>query len=208
MNDVSRQAVLIEPDAPLRETVLAWKARVAARWPSAAYLADPPHSTLWVGDVANHDGIERALTDAVARVREFRVAVCAPHVFFDDALAGGGHTCAFAAVLTHDLSRLQSAIADAVRAHRTPASDERLPAALRREPFLHSWRQYGFPFVGAHWIPHFTIASLPTRRDDPFIAEFLSSTASWEVQVRGLSLWRILGDRLERLASFSLAPAS
>ena len=206
VNDVSRHAVLIEPDGRLREMVLAWKSRAATQWPSAAYVGHPPHSTVWAGDVADLAGGEHALREAASRVREFRIDGHFPYVFYDDALTGGGHTCAFAAALTDDLARLQYAISDALRDHREPVRDGQLPWPLRREPFLRSWREYGFPFVGPHWIPHFTVASVPLRQDDPFIAEFLASAAPRQVAVRELSWWRITGERHERLASMRLAP--
>ena len=183
----ARHAVFIEPQGDLREMVVAWKARVAGRWPSAAYLSHPPHSTVWVGDVVGGGGIEHALVVAASRVPAFTLAIRSPHVFFDDALAGGGQTCAFAAVLTDDLLGLQQAVVEAVRAHRTPGSAD-------------------FPFAGAHWIPHFTVASLPVGREDPVIEQFLGTRVSCEMPVRQLSWWRVLGERHERLASLPLAP--
>lgn len=206
VNSVSRHAVVIEPDEQLREMLLAWKTRVAARWPSAAYVGHAPHSTVWAGDLTEQAGVEGALREAASRAREFWIDVHAPYVFYNDALTEGGQTCAFAAVLTDDLARLQYAVSDVLRDYRMPAADGELPLPLRREPFLRSWREYGFPFVGAHWIPHFTIASLPARRDDPFIAEFLASVVSWRVAVRELSYWRVAGERHERVASLRLAP--
>ncbi len=183
MNDLTRHAVLIEPDGALRELVLAWKSRAAARCPSSAYLGHPP-----------------------AALQELCTTRHVPHVFYNDAFAAGGHTCAFAAGLTDDLARLQFAVCDAIRPHAIRKADSQLPVALRRDPFLRSWRQYGFPFVGSHWIPHLTIASVPTRPDDPFIAEFLASAAGPPQAVRAVSWWRITGERHERLASMRLAP--
>jgi hypothetical protein len=199
-----RYAAVIEPDGEIREAVLAWKARVAALWPSAVYVHHPPHCTLWVGDLCRDDVVENAL-EAVSRLPEFRVAARAPHVFFDDALAGGGQTCAFAVAPTDELARLQWAVSEAVRQDRRPVSDDELPAPLRREPFLHSWRDYGFPFVGAHWIPHFTVAALPVSRDHPLVAEFLASTASRPMTVTRVTWWRVIGDRHECVTSRRLA---
>jgi hypothetical protein len=206
VNNVSRHAVVIEPDERLREMLLAWKTRVAARWPSAAYVGHAPHSTVWAGDLTDEAGAGDALREAASRAREFWIDVHAPYVFYDDALTDGGHTCACAAVLTDDLARLQYAVSDVLCNYRPPAADGQLPLPLRREPFLRSWREYGFPFVGPHWIPHFTIASLPVRRDDAFIAEFLASSVSCRVAVRELSCWRVDGERHERVASLPLAP--
>ncbi|HYT69633.1 MAG TPA: hypothetical protein VEL51_24655 [Vicinamibacterales bacterium] len=206
MNDLTRHAVLIEPDGALRELVLAWKSRAAARWPSSAYVAHPPHSTVWAGEVADAVGAEEAVRAVAAALPEFCTTRHVPHVFYNDAFAAGGHTCAFAAGLTDDLARLQFAVCDAIRPHAIRKADSQLPVALRRDPFLRSWRQYGFPFVGSHWIPHLTIASVPTRPDDPFVAEFLASAAGPPQAVRAVSWWRITGERHERLASMRLAP--
>jgi hypothetical protein len=134
------------------------------------------------------------------------LTVRSPHVFVDDALAGGGQTCAFAVALTDDLVGLQRSVSSAVRQHRRPVSVGELPAPLQREPFLGSWRDYGFPFVGSHWIPHFTVASLPVPRDHHVVAEFLASAGSWQMTVRRLSWWRVAGDRHEHLASQQLVP--
>jgi hypothetical protein len=199
-----RHAVVIEPEGEIREAVLAWKARIAGEWPSAVYLHHPPHCTLWVGDLRSDAGVEPVL-EAVSRIPEFRLTVRSPHVFFDDALAGGGQTCAFAVTLTDDLIRLQHVVSEAVRQDRRPVSDDELPAPLRREPFLRSWCDYGFPFVGSHWIPHFTAAALPVPRDHRLVAEFLASTASWQMTVSRVSWWRVVGDRHERVATRRLA---
>jgi hypothetical protein len=200
----SRHAVVIEPEGEIREAVLAWKARAAAEWPSAVYLHHPPHCTLWVGDL-RRDAVVEPVLDAVARVAEFSLAARSPHVFFDDALAAGGQTCAFGAALTDDLARLQHVVAEAVQPDRRAVSDDELPAPLRCDPFLTSWRDYGFPFVGAHWLPHFTVAALPVPRDHRVVAEFLASTECWQMTVSRVSWWRVAGDRHECVTSRRLA---
>jgi hypothetical protein len=206
VNDLTRHAVLIEPDGALRELVLAWKTRATARYPSAPYLGHPPHMTVWVGDVADAAGTEEALRASAAALQEFRTARHVPHVFYDDVLAGRGHTCAFASELTDDLARLQFALCEAIHPDPIRTADAELAVALRREPFLRSWRQYGFPFVGSHWIPHLTIASMPVPPDDPFIADFLALAEGPPQAVRAVSWWRITGEQHERLASMRLAP--
>lgn len=207
MSETVRHAVFIEPEGALRDMVIAWKARVSRQWPGAAYLTHPPHSTMWVGYVHDGDLVRGALKNAAAQVPAFAISIQSPRVFYDDVLAGGGQTCAFAATLVASLTRLQQLFCDALRVHRSASIDADLPPPLRRAPFLESWRQYGFPFVGPHWIPHFTVASLPVRRDDPVVAEFLRSAPTWEMTLYGVSWWRIARERHERLAWLPLAPS-
>ncbi len=189
----------------MRDMVIAWKDRVSKQWPGAAYVTHPPHSTMWVGDVHDGDAVRAALEEAAAQVPAFSMSIQSPCVFYDDALAGGGQTCAFAATLVSSLIRLQQLFCDALRMHRSASTDLELPPPLRRAPFLESWRRYGFPFVGAHWIPHFTVASLPVRRDDPVVAAFLESTRTCEMTLRSASWWQIVGERHERLVWLPLA---
>ena len=54
--------------------------------------------------------------------------------------------------------------------------------------------RYGFPFVGNHWIPHFSVASLRTEKTDPIIRDFLSNTEQYDFMVDQFSLWRVEGD--------------
>lgn len=205
VSEAARYAAFIEPEGLVREMVIAWKDRVTQRWPHAAYLAHPPHCTIWVGEVNDGDVVRRSLEDAASKVPRFSIAIPSSAVFHDDVFSGGGQTCVFAATLTDRMTDLQMALCEAIREHRQETTDEQLPAALRREPFLQSWRRYAFPFVGPHWIPHFTVASLPARRDDPVIAEFLETSPSAEMWLREVSWWRITGERHERLGSLLLA---
>ena len=204
MRETVRHAVFIEPEGDLRDLVIRWKERVASLWPAARYLHHPPHSTVWVGELVDGEAAGRELEKVASKMRGTRVSVKSACVFYDDALAEGGQTCAFGAALTDGLADFQQVLCQSLRAHRKEMSDDSLAAPLRREPYFHSWRQYGFPFVGPHWAPHFTVASLPVRRDDPVIGEFLASKPP-EATRFCLSWWRVIGEQHERLAELRLA---
>jgi hypothetical protein len=180
------------------------------RWPHAAYLSHPPHCTLWAGDgVGDVDAAQDALAAAIITLPATTLAIYGPYVFADDPLTDHGQTCALAGSANDNLVHMQRVLCEALRAHRpaqAPESD--LPAALRCEPFLTSWRRYGFPFAGRHWIPHITIASLPVLRDDARVTEFLASTESFTIPVRRVSWWRIAGDQHDRIAEWRLRPAA
>ena len=204
MIEPCRHAIFIEPEDSLRDAARDWKARVAARWPAARYVTHPPHSTVWVGDMADPAAAADALRAVAPTLTKFRTSPPRPHVFYDDALTGGGQTCVFAVSLSDDLARLQRAVCEAIRPHVNCAADARLPVALRREPFMRSWQRYGYPFVGPHWIPHVTIASVPAAADDRFLVEFCGVTPGPRQLVQAVGWWRVTGDRHERLASMWL----
>ena len=71
----------------------------------------------------------------------------------------------------------------------------KVPKNIIKEKFLYdSFIKYGFPFVGEHWIPHFTVASLQTGKNNPIIKNFLAQKIKFNFIIDQLSLWRINGD--------------
>jgi hypothetical protein len=166
----------------------------------AHYLAHPPHATIWTGAVRNETLARDAVTERAKSLDSLDLPIIGPHVFHDDPSTGCGQTLAFAAGMSAELTRMQHILCEALAPHIDPGPEEALPAAFRREPFLGSFRRYGFPFVGAHWIPHFTAASIPVDRADPIVAEFLQVNGRSMMTVDRVSWWRVSGPAHDRLA--------
>jgi 2'-5' RNA ligase len=172
-----RYGLFLDPDGDLLETLVAWKRRVADRWPAAAYVTHPPHGTVWVGSLDRPDDARTAVAAAAKRAARDPIEISRTQVFHADPAAGGGHTLVFASPLTPALAALQRSIHDALR------------------PFIRA----DYPFAGPHWIPHFTVAAVPVERNDPLVAEFLSLDAAALSTRFALSWWRIDGDRHEKV---------
>jgi hypothetical protein len=192
-------AVFIEPAGKLRAFLSLWKGRVSRDLGPQPYLNHPPHGTLWCSAVRDTGRWALDVRAAVSRLVPFALRTSGPMVFWDDAPAGG-HTLALRAASSGPLRRLQMAVAAASAAHVDGRKAPRLPGPLRREPFESSRRRYGFPFVGEHWIPHFTLASLQTPREHPLIASFLGRRRRHAMTVRRVSLWEVRGDAHRRLS--------
>ena len=62
-----------------------------------------------------------------------------------------------------------------------------------------SFVSYGFPFVGSHWIPHFTIASLITNRTHPIITDFMQWKPLYIMNWFNISFWHIDDEHHTRL---------
>lgn len=200
MSSQVRYAVFLEPVGELRDFVIDRKRDVKDVWPGAIYVGHSPHSTLWVGQLHDADAAENALRLVAPSLEEWPpVAGVLPHVFYDDVLADGGQTCALAIPLTTGLANLQTAVAWTLSPHIEKVTDQALPEALRHQPFLRSWQEYGFPFVGSHWIPHFTIASLPVPRTDQAVERFLEAPCPVLSAICDLSFWRVEGESHDRL---------
>ena len=110
-------------------------------------------------------------------------------VFWNDKATGGGHTLFCKFEPNKILYELQKKLAETLKPFIT---DNPVPQFVNDNTLLKkSFDRYGFPFIGFHWIPHMTIASLQTRRDHPLIEEFLKQKGQYSLDVNEVSFWRV-----------------
>ena len=201
---MTRYAVFMEPAGALRDFVVDQKRRVEECLPGQTYCGHPPHGTLIVASFQCGPDLESALRDAVRDIQAFDVRTTGMHPFYDDAMASGGHTVGVKAGLSPSLQALQFAVAEALHPFLVAAENDPAQAIDWTGPFRESLERYGFPFVGPHWIPHFSIASLKAPRGDSFLCELLALPAEFEFRLDQVSLWRVEGDSHEKIGSYPL----
>ncbi len=159
------------PDARTDDFIRAAKDRVRKAVGDQLYLSDPPHATVYLAAFDDPAGVVRTIEGI------FRTAPAIPgelegwHVFENDPLTDGNTpTCRFDSRCRSRLRSIQPTIVDNLQWQRNAeASEARYRThwdsltALRRR----SVAEFGFPFVGDDWIPHFSIASIrPEVWDD------------------------------------------
>ena len=189
-------AILILPKSDLKAELVRWKRRVNNELPDQPYTTHPPHMTLLNLEVSNeHDGVA-AVSNLSDSINPFQIIVNGTNVFWDDA-STGGHTLFFGIEKNDDLYVLQKSLANALQEVKKKVS---VPNYLTgRKQFLESYNKYGFPFVGDHWIPHFSVSSLRSEKTYPIIKDFLSTTKQYHFMVNQISLWRVNGDKHTQL---------
>lgn len=185
MTDV-KFALFIEPNEHLRDLLMAAKKRVEAWRPGQVYCDHPPHCTLLVGVYAPPKDWLPALRLRLATCRPFSLHISKWLIFPDDLPAGGGQTVTMAPDPNPEIFLLQAAAAEVLAPHRIP-----VPHSWTIEPYATSQQRFGFPFVGAHWQPHFTVASLSTSLDDPFLVQLTSSVLDFRLPVQTVGVWAI-----------------
>ncbi len=191
--------IFIEPTGSLAGAIRSLKAEVERQMSGQKFCAHPPHNTLIYGRYQEPKLWRAQFAAALAALPPFRIQTTEFGFFYDDALAGGGHTVVFKAVPTPEIFSLQKSCGDVLKQWR--GSDEPVARGglLEREPFRSSFAEYGFPFVGPHWIPHFTIASLKVAKDAPLLRAISSGEARHEFLLDRVSVWEIEGDSHTKL---------
>jgi len=200
--------IFIEPTGSLAAAIRSLKAEVTRQLPSQTYCSHPPHSTLIAGAFQELNLWQDHLAAALKTESPFTVRTTGFTIFHDDALAGGGHTVAFKAEPSPELFALQKHCADVVKTWRAPAATTPRAVLFEREPFRSSFAEYGFPFVGSHWLPHFTIASLKVAEDSPLLRAISSGAAQHEFLLDRVSVWEIADDLHTKLFEVPLGGIS
>jgi len=185
--------IFIEPTGSLAGAIRSLKAEVERQLPGQKFCSHPPHSTLIYGKYQDPQLWRAELIKAVGSQCAFPIRTTEFGFFYDDALAGGGHTVVFKAQPVPEVYALQKACGDVLKNWRGEVEAAR-GGLLEREPFKSSFEQYGFPFVGPHWIPHFTIASLKLAKDSPLLRALTSGEVRHEFLLDRVSVWEIEGD--------------
>ena len=186
-------AVFLEPKKELSSAIQAWKKKINIYMPDQPYCSHPPHCTLIHLKVTNEQEaclkIKKILEEAVS----FKVEIDQAGVFWEDMATDGGHTLHLKIKPEPEIFSLQLKIAKILRPF---VYFKQMPDYVSNDSMLReSYKSYGFPFVGKHWVPHFSIASLKTDRINPIIKEFLEWKPSYSMIGLDASCWHIDGDQ-------------
>ena len=172
-------------------------------FPGQPYCSHPPHCTL-IHTHVNKVPIEDQIGgEGIVSIKPFKIQVSGTDVFWNDA-ATGGHTLYLKIIPSIALKELQLRVAKAISPIVLPKS---APDFIENNlDFKMSFEKYGFPFVGSHWIPHFSVASIRTDSSNSLIEEFISWNSVFEFVIGEVSLWRIESDNHIRIQSYSFKP--
>jgi 2'-5' RNA ligase len=195
-------AVFIEPEGELRTNILRWKEMVETKYPNQSYCLHPPHSTLIHVNVKQEEMAIEAVGGVLKEIPAFKNRITETDVFWSDSATGGAHTIYWKIKSNQTLFDLQRKVAESLQPF---ISSNPQPTFVNNALVLkNSFNRYGFPFIGNHWIPHLTIASLKTSPNDPLIEEFLKQTCEFEMVVSEVSCWRVEIDQHSCLEKYKL----
>lgn len=195
-------AIFVEPTGSILHSVVESKALVSSVFPGCPYLHHPPHSTILFGNFQQSNELLQRVASAASLVAPFHIKVDGWHVFPNDMLAGGGDTVVLKVPLLPALSGLQLSLAEALSSFLLPAVSVHPLSGV--EPFASSLNKYGFPFVGPHWMPHFSIASLPRTGAEQLKGALMREHTVNSMLVERVSVWSVMGDVHQKLVDCPL----
>ena len=181
----------ITPEEPLKSKILFWKGKVKKELKNQPYVEHPPHLTLINLDLYEENQAISNVKEFISSIRAFNIKISQKDVFFND-ISTNGHTIYYRANKTSNLEHIQSRLAVILAKYKKSKNP---PEFLKGNEILYeSYKNFGSPFIGSHWIPHLTVASLQVENENSLLNEFLSKQESYTFMVEKISIWKINGD--------------
>jgi 2'-5' RNA ligase len=195
MTDTETQFLALEPDDAFAGRVLAYKQRVAQLAGKQRYLSDPPHLTLYLGAYGRGTDLAGPIGALCRRLATPTVTVGGWHVFEADQLTGD-HTlvCDVTPATRFPLEQIQRDAVGVAAPLRDPnATRARYGPAWPRlsEAERANVVRFGFPFVGAAWHPHVTVASVRPEDWQKVWSELADTPPEAVVRFPTLAVYRL-----------------
>jgi hypothetical protein len=176
------------PNEELNQFVESWKNRFRKIEPDAFFLNHPVHSTIFLFNAHEQDQ-----SKIISRIKNVKIDffVDSWKIFYND-LVTGGDTLSVGLIPNSVAFQFQQDLSESLLDFiKTPLFYNNTWEGKYKE----SYDRYGFPFVGSHWIPHLTIASVK-KEGKQLIDEIKISPINLNLKESGgsLALFKILGD--------------
>tara|TARA_Y100000590_G_C15475570_1_gene921951 strand:- start:159 stop:752 length:594 start_codon:yes stop_codon:yes gene_type:complete len=193
-------AIFLLPNKSLEKEIVQWKNLVKKAYPSSPYCDHPPHSTIINVDIKNKVNAINDLKNSIRGFKQFEITIDRNNVFWNDTMTGG-HTLYFGIKKNEFLFSLQKAIANCIKKYKI---DTRIEAYNHNDKIRRSFKKYGFPYVGTHWLPHFSIASMITSEDNELIKKFLDENYKIKFMINKVSIWNVNGEKHTKIETVNL----
>ena len=193
--------IFLEPNKKIRKVIIKWKKNLKKKNIKGKFINHPPHSTIFFANIRNKKKLFLILEKIIADFKQFKITINKTSVFKND-LFTGGDTIYLNIKKNKKLFLLQKKIANNLR----PLVNKKSKNIKFKNNLLgSSQKKYGFPFVGNHWIPHFTIGSVKNFIEMNDYKTFRKLKINLKYEIYKISIWEIIGNKHIKLKEIKLA---
>tara|TARA_Y100000768_G_scaffold352142_1_gene303510 strand:+ start:557 stop:1153 length:597 start_codon:yes stop_codon:yes gene_type:complete len=193
--------VFILPNGELKSKITFWKKKIEEELHEQPYTNHPPHLTIIHSNINEYKAAINEIKECLERLKSFKLTVSKNNIFWDD-LFTGGNTLSYNIKKNEYLNDIQKQLSTVFSKYK---DSNEIPKFFRANRQLYdSYLDFGFPFVGDHWIPHFTISSLKVAKNHKIIKDFLLDQIDISFTVNKISVWDINGNQHQMIEEFTL----
>ena len=197
--------IFIEPPKNRSNFLNNWKKIINKNFGKQKYLTHPLHTTIAVFKLKKkiNNNFYLSLKNEMKLFDKFSINISKPGIFYNDALTGGD-TLFFGIKKNTKLILFQKLI---LRHFHQIDSNLSRDELFKNKKFQSNYKNFGLPFVGSDWIPHFTIASVKSNSNEKnkIFKNFLSEKIfNKNIDVKNFSIWKINKDKHKKILQFGL----
>ena len=193
--------VFIVPSGELKSRITSWKNKIKKELHEQPYTNHPPHLTIIHSNINEYKVVINEIKECLEGFKSFKLTVYKNNIFWDDLLTGG-NTLSYNIKKSEYLNDIQKKLSAIFSKYK---KTNEIPKFFRTNRQLYdSYLDFGFPFVGDHWIPHFTISSLKVAKNHKIIRDFLLDQIDISFTVNKISVWDINGNQHRMIEEFTL----
>tara|TARA_B100000787_G_C16116285_1_gene260481 strand:- start:188 stop:784 length:597 start_codon:yes stop_codon:yes gene_type:complete len=193
--------IFIEPNKELKTYINKWKKKINKNFIRSKLTSHPPHSTIYYADLVKDKDILKVLETTLKTINSFKISINKTLIFYDDKLTGGDTMC-LSINKDNRLFQIQKKIAHNLKLFIKKNSNRN--SQLTNKVLLKSMKKYGYPFVGSHWMPHFTISSIKNKRNSSEFKQFIEEKIKFKNNINYISAWKITGNKHILIKRFKL----
>ncbi len=176
--------ITIMPDFLLKKNILEMKKKVIKRFKKHTYADHFPHCTLLSSKSVKLKSLNKL--EKLLNNYNLQIEIDGTDIFLNDPLTNS-NTLFLKIKKNKKIINLQKLIIENLDFERNliNKSDVKFHNSILKNSYL----RYGYPFVGNHWIPHFTIASINSSRNSVFVKNFLKKKINYSYTLNEISIW-------------------
>ncbi|MAJ65686.1 MAG: hypothetical protein CMI76_00105 [Candidatus Pelagibacter sp.] len=193
--------IFIEPNKELKAYINKWKKKINKKFIKSKLTSHPPHSTIYYANLIKDEDILKVLEATLKTVKSFKIYVNKTLVFYDDALTAGDTMCLLVNK-NNKLFQIQKKIVENLKFFIKKNSNSN--RKFTNKALSTSVKKYGYPFVGKHWMPHFTISSIINKRNTNEFKQFVKEKVKFTNNINFISVWKITGNKHILIKRFKL----
>lgn len=187
---MTKIGVLYECEETLNSNVLAIKQSFKKKNIKSYYLNHPVHISAYVFQTKNYS-LKKIAKDF--KLLKFKISPVLSKInnwkIFENDILTGLNTLCLEVELTNELLNLQDQIVSSLYKYSIKNNELELKAE-----FLKSYKKFGYPFVGKHWIPHITIGSFDLSLKEIELSKEKEFSFPKKIVFDNFSLFHIEGD--------------
>jgi 2'-5' RNA ligase len=193
-------AIFIEPNGELRKFIIKWKLRIKKNYLNTKFVDHPPHSTIFLANLIKQKIVIKEIQKIADNLPSFKIEINKTNIFLNDEFTNKD-TIFLNIKKNINIALLQRKIAEKLK---NLVKKKNINQKFLNKQLNDSQLKYGFPFVGSHWKPHFTIGSIKNFKGKTDYNVFMKKKISFEINIKTISLWKISGNKHKRIKNFNL----